>query len=212
VCHSSRAARSSGGAARHDPRPAGGETAVDRTDTTIESPAPAPDRRGDRLRVDAHPPPGARLSGAAWGRREGGRQPKGAVMGRAARIAQVLLRIVAGVLFLQHGGQKPLGWFGGMMPGGAGALPPLMKVAGVLELVGGTLIVLGLFTRPVALLLCGEMAVAYFTAHAPHGALPILNHGEPPVLFCFIFLFLAASGPGGFSLDAAMSRVRTRPG
>lgn len=129
-------------------------------------------------------------------------------MRRAGQIAHVLLRVVAGFLFMQHGGQKLLGWYGGIgIPDGA-ALPPLMMVAGALELVGGLLVMFGLFTRPTAFLLSGEMAVAYFMAHFPKGALPLQNQGEPPALFSFIFLFLAANGDGGFSMDAILRRRR----
>lgn len=78
----------------------------------------------------------------------------------------------------------------------------LLGVAGVLELVGGSLLFLGLFTRPIAFLLSGEMAVAYFMAHAPRSFWPILNGGEVVVLFCFVWLYLAAAGPGPWSLDA----------
>ncbi|MGH7726446.1 MAG: DoxX family protein [Candidatus Eiseniibacteriota bacterium] len=120
--------------------------------------------------------------------------------------AYTLLRIVTGFLFLQHGGQKLLGWFGGAGGGGGGDLPPLMLVAGVLELVGGTLIMLGLLTRPVAFLLSGEMAVAYFMAHFPNGPLPLQNRGEAAALFCFIFLLFAAAGAGPVSLDARIRR------
>lgn len=131
---------------------------------------------------------------------------------RIGQMTHVLLRIVTGFLFLQHGGQKLLGWFGGMGgPGGGGPLPPLMMVAGTLELVGGTLILIGFLTRPVAFILAGEMAAAYFTAHFPNGPLPIRNHGESAVLFCFIFLFLFGNGSGGFSLDALMRRTREIP-
>jgi putative oxidoreductase len=115
-----------------------------------------------------------------------------------------LLRIVAGVMFMLHGGQKLLGWFGG--PGGQGGtveLASLMGLAGILELVGGALIVIGLLTRPVAFVLAGEMAVAYFMAHLPNGFWPIENNGEPAALFCFIFLFLAFNGAGPWSVDAA---------
>jgi putative oxidoreductase len=83
-----------------------------------------------------------------------------------------------------------------------------MGVAGILEFFGGLLIAFGLFTRPVAFLLAGEMAVAYFTAHQPSGIWPIQNRGELPALYCFIFLFLAANGPGSHSLDALMRRRR----
>ena len=110
-----------------------------------------------------------------------------------------LLRVVSGLLFFQHGGQKLFGWFGG-----GGDLPTLMMVAGVLELVGGAAILLGLFTRPVAFILAGEMAVAYFMAHVPGGLWPIQNGGEPADLFCFIFLFFAAHGGGHWSLDWKM--------
>ena len=82
--------------------------------------------------------------------------------------------------------------------------------AGILELVGGMLLLVGLFTRPVAFILSGEMAVAYFQFHAPNGLWPIENHGEPAVLFCFIFLFVAAYGGGDWSLDALIRRRRGR--
>jgi len=114
-----------------------------------------------------------------------------------------LLRVVTGFLFLQHGGQKLFGWFGGHP---IDSLASQFGVAGVLELVGGTLIMLGLFTQPVAFLLSGEMAVAYFQMHQPRGAMPIQNRGEVVVLFCFIYLFFAAHGAGPFSLDAMRRR------
>lgn len=115
-----------------------------------------------------------------------------------------LLRIVAALLFLQHGGQKLLGWFGGLpVP-----LDSLMRVAGCIELIGGALLLVGLLTRPVAFLASGEMAVAYFKAHFPQGPWPIVNHGEPAVLFCFLWLFFAAAGPGPWSLDALIARNR----
>ncbi len=120
--------------------------------------------------------------------------------------AKSLLRIVAALLFLQHGGQKLLGWFGGF-PGG---LDPLLRAAGCIELAGGALLLVGLLTRPVAFLASGEMAIAYFKAHFPHGVWPLQNHGELPVLFCFLWLFFAASGPGPWSLDALFTRGRHR--
>jgi putative oxidoreductase len=129
-------------------------------------------------------------------------------MNRAGQITHVLLRIVSGFLFMQHGGQKLFGWYGGIGGPEGGSLPPLMMVAGVLEVFGGLAIMLGLFTRPIAFLLSGEMAVAYFTAHFPNGPLPLQNRGEAAALFSFIFLFLAGNGDGGFSLDAAMRRGR----
>jgi putative oxidoreductase len=113
-----------------------------------------------------------------------------------------ILRIVAGLLFSFHGYQKLFGLFGGIGP--HGATPPMWSelwVAGVLETAGGALITLGLFTRPVAFLLCGEMAVAYFHQHFPRGFWPIRNGGELAVLYCFLFLELFAGGPGPLSLD-----------
>src|SRR5215470_9579395 len=116
--------------------------------------------------------------------------------------AQSLLRIVAAGILICPGGVKLFGWFGGMPgPAAKGPLPPLMFAAGIIEVFGGALIVLGLFTRPVAFIASGEMAFAYFIGHFPHGFWPIQNHGETAVLLCFIFLFLAAAGPGPFSLD-----------
>ncbi|HEY0673993.1 MAG TPA: DoxX family protein [Longimicrobiales bacterium] len=121
----------------------------------------------------------------------------------AAGPTHALLRIVAGLLFMMHGGQKLLGWFGG--PGGDGGtveLMSLMGLAGVLELVGGALLIIGLLTRPVAFILSGQMAVAYFMAHFPNGFWPIENRGEPAALFAFIFLYLAFNGAGPWSVDA----------
>lgn len=111
-----------------------------------------------------------------------------------------ILRIVTGVLFLMHGTQKLLGW-PPTDPPMALEMLSLPWIAGVLELSGGVLIILGLMTRPVAFLLAGEMAVAFFHVHFPMGPWPIVNHGEPAVLFCFIFLFFAAAGPGPWALD-----------
>lgn len=123
-----------------------------------------------------------------------------------------LLRFVAGFLFLWHGTQKLLGFPPAQQPGGGGGgggLPPLMMVAGSLELVGGILLIFGLFTRPVAFILSGLMAVAYFMAHASAsfpGFLPIVNRGELAVLYSFVFLYLAAAGGGPWSLDAILRR------
>ncbi|HEX8694011.1 MAG TPA: DoxX family protein [Longimicrobium sp.] len=128
-------------------------------------------------------------------------------MSRFEEVTLALLRVVAGLLFWQHGAQKLLGMFGGV--DGQGATPPLMSqfgLAGVLEFVGGILIALGLFTRPVAFILAGEMAVAYFQVHAPNGFWPIVNKGELAVLYCFLFLYLSARGAGRYSLDAALFR------
>jgi putative oxidoreductase len=121
-----------------------------------------------------------------------------------------LLRVIIGLTFSCHGAQKLLGAFGGMGGHGAkAAFPSLFWVAGVLELFGGLLIILGLFTRPVALILCGEMAVAYFKAHAPRGFLPIVNMGELAVVYCFVFLYFFAAGPGPLSLDALIRKRGT---
>jgi len=124
-------------------------------------------------------------------------------MNRAKDITMFLLRLVSGLLFFQAGGMKLLNWFGGI-PAQFGGKPPLMSqagIGGVLEFVGGLLMMLGLFTRPVAFILSGEMAVAYFQFHQPNGFWPIQNHGEPAVLLCFIFLYFAAHGAGVWSLD-----------
>jgi putative oxidoreductase len=132
---------------------------------------------------------------------------------RIARATHIALRLVAGLMFMQHGQQKLFGWYGGIVgaPDARVALLSQMGLAGVLECLGGAALMLGLLTRPVAFLLCGEMAVAYFTAHQPHGAWPIENHGELAVLYCFVLLFMAGNGSGGFSLDALMHRRRTQP-
>lgn len=111
-----------------------------------------------------------------------------------------ILRVVTAMLFMQHGAQKLFG-----VPAdpakAAVDLFSLMGLAGVLEFFGGLLVLLGLFTRPVAFLLAGEMAVAYFMAHAPKGFWPLLNRGELATLYCFVFLYLAAAGGGPWSGD-----------
>ena len=127
---------------------------------------------------------------------------------RVVQAAYFLLRVVSGLLFLQAGGMKLFGWFGGMPGGHTAPLLSQMGIGGVLEFFGGTAIMLGLLTRPVAFILSGEMAVAYWQFHAPHGAWPIQNHGEPAVLLCFIFLFMAAYGGGDWSLDVLLRRKR----
>ena len=129
---------------------------------------------------------------------------------RFAGITHALLRIVSGLLFIFPGGVKLFGWFG-LMPTGM-KLTPLLWAAGTIELVGGALIAVGLFTRPVAFLASGEMAYAYFSSHAPKSFFPVVNQGGPAILFCFIFLFLAASGAGPCSLDSLLaSRRRSIP-
>lgn len=112
-----------------------------------------------------------------------------------------VLRMVAALLYMQHGAQKLLG-VPATEPQQTVELFSQMGLAGVLELGGGFLVLLGLFTRPVAFVLAGEMAVAYFTVHAPQNFWTVLNRGEPAVLFCFIFLYLVAAGPGPWSVDA----------
>lgn len=115
-----------------------------------------------------------------------------------------LLRIVTGLLFLEHGTQKLLNLPPRTMP--APELLSLLGVQGLIEIVGGVLIILGLFTRPVAFLLSGNMAVAYFMAHQPKNLFPAVNGGDAAILFCFVFLYLAAAGPGAFSLDRSARR------
>jgi putative oxidoreductase len=113
--------------------------------------------------------------------------------------ALAALRIMAALLFIEHGTQKFIDFPPAEQP--FGNLMNILGVAGVLEVVGGLLILVGLFTRPVAFVLCGFMAVAYFMAHAPQSFFPINNHGDAAVLFCFVFLYLTAAGPGAFALD-----------
>ena len=115
------------------------------------------------------------------------------VLGRYRAVIYALLRIVAGFLFFQHGLPKLFGGFGSKGPV---ELMSQMGLAGVIEVFGGALIALGLFTSPVAFIASGEMAVAYFQAHAPRGLWPIQNQGELAVLYCFIFLYIASRGTG----------------
>ncbi|RMH21133.1 MAG: DoxX family protein [Gemmatimonadetes bacterium] len=123
----------------------------------------------------------------------------------AAHLTLNALRIVTGFLFAAHGAQKLFGVLGRDAPV---ELMSLMGLAGVLEFFGGLLVMVGLFTRPVAFVLAGEMAVAYFMVHAPRGFWPLMNRGEPAVLFCFIFLMLAANGGGALSLDGWLAARR----
>ena len=117
-----------------------------------------------------------------------------------------LLRIVVGFTFSLHGYQKLFGLFGGIGHGRAVPAASLLGAASILEIIGGALIFLGLYTRPVAFILCGEMAVAYFQQHALHGLWPISNGGELAVLYCFIFLLLVSAGAGPWSIDRAIRR------
>lgn len=116
-----------------------------------------------------------------------------------------VLRIIAGFLLMAHGAQKLVGF---LAPPGMPTpkLFSMMGIAGILELGGGLLLLIGLFTRPVAFILSGMMAVAYFTAHAPGGFWPLQNKGELAVLYCFLFLFLSVAGGGEWSLDRLLRR------
>jgi putative oxidoreductase len=122
--------------------------------------------------------------------------------------ALALLRIVTAYLFVQHGTAKLFGiphvpMFDNL------ELMSLPGIAGILEVVGGALLLIGLFTRPTAFILSGQMAIAYFIGHAPQGTFlsPMMNGGEPAVLYCFIFLFMAVAGAGAWSVDAARNRT-----
>ena len=124
--------------------------------------------------------------------------------------ALAALRIVTGLIFIPHGTQK---LFGFPAPPASG-LPPLASLFGVgavLELVGGILIILGLFTRPVAFILAGEMAVAYWMFHAPRNLYPVLNGGDAAILYCFVFLLFVFTGPGAFSADSTLRSRGHRP-
>ena len=130
-------------------------------------------------------------------------------LSRAAAAAYLLLRVVAGLLFIQTGGLILFGWFGGMPGQPPGHGPSLLSefgLGGILEFFGGIAIVLGLGTRPVAFILSGMMAVAYWQFHAPNSPWPAQNQGMPAILFCFLYLFMAAQGGGEWSLDARLKR------
>jgi putative oxidoreductase len=121
---------------------------------------------------------------------------------QAIQLTVFLLRVTSGIMFMEAGGMKLFGWFGGMPGGMKLELMSQVGIGAILEFFGGIAMILGLFTRVVAFLLAGEMAVAYWQFHAPNGAWPIQNHGEPAVLLCFIFLFFSAYGAGRLSIDA----------
>ena len=120
-----------------------------------------------------------------------------------------VLRIMAALLYLEHGSQKLLGFPAGER--GPVALFSFYGFAGFLELFGGILLAIGLFTRPVAFLLSGMMAVAYFMAHAPTSFFPVNNGGDAAILFCFVFLLLVFTGPGAWSIDGARAQSGPRP-
>jgi len=137
--------------------------------------------------------------------------PANTFLARYLDVAGTLLRVVPSLVLMQHGAQKLLGVLGGA--GGTGGTVPLASLLGlaaILEFFLGALVVLGLFTRPAAFVLAGEMAVAYFIGHAPKGFWPILNGGEPAILLCFVFFYVAAAGPGPWSLDARRGTGRER--
>ncbi len=119
-----------------------------------------------------------------------------------------LLRIVSALLFIAHGTTKLFGW----PPTEMFATPPepmtIMWFGGILEAFGGALLLLGLFTRPVAFLLSGMMAVAYWMFHAPQSFYPVQNGGDAAILFCFVFLYIAAAGPGAFALDSMLGKKK----
>jgi putative oxidoreductase len=123
-------------------------------------------------------------------------------LSRFAGPVYCLMRLVVGLLFASHGGQKLLGF----PPGGHGPGAGIMYVGAIIELVGGFMIALGLLTRIAAFISSGEMAVAYFMMHAKGGFFPLINHGEAAVLYCFVFLFILFYGPGRWSIDALIWR------
>ncbi|HTT78361.1 MAG TPA: DoxX family protein [Stellaceae bacterium] len=136
---------------------------------------------------------------ADWAKLRGAWEPR----------ALSVLRIVIGLLFVEHGMNKFFGFPPSAMPHHPYVLLTLVPgLAGILEFFGSILIVIGLFTRPVAFILSGEMAFAYFMAHAPHGFFPLQNHGEAAVFYCFVFFYLFVAGGGAWGLD----RLRARPG
>jgi putative oxidoreductase len=125
---------------------------------------------------------------------------------------QSILRIVAAFLFVQFGTAKLFAFPGAVMPGGGTAsLGSRAGIAAILEAFGGAFLLAGLFTRPVAFLLSGEMAVAYFIGHGPRGLWPVLNHGTDAAFFAFLWLYFSAAGPGPWSLDAVLAGKRSRP-
>ncbi|HKI01012.1 MAG TPA: DoxX family protein [Thermoanaerobaculia bacterium] len=124
------------------------------------------------------------------------------ILGRHTDRIYAIFRIVFGFLFLCHGAQKLFGAFGGQQV----ELASLMGLAGIIEFFGGLLVMIGLFTSWAAFIASGTMAVAYFMAHAPNGALPIMNQGDAAVLYCFAFLYIAARGAGPWSVAQALRK------
>jgi putative oxidoreductase len=130
-------------------------------------------------------------------------------LSRYTPYALAALRIVTALIFIEHGTQKLIGW----PAAPAGGLPAAMTlswIGGVLEAIGGVFILIGLFTRPVAFVLSGEMAVAYWMFHAPRNVFPLLNGGDAAILYCFVFLLFVFTGPGAWSLDGMHGNARPR--
>lgn len=130
-----------------------------------------------------------------------------AALDRWSPYALAVLRIVTALLFLEHGTQKLFG-FPAPPEGGTPALFSLFGIGAILELIGSLLLLVGLFTRPVAFLLAGEMAVAYWMFHAPKSFFPVLNGGDAAILYCFVFLYIVFAGPGTWSIDQAREGSR----
>ena len=128
-------------------------------------------------------------------------------LGKYSGLIYALMRIVVGLMFAQHGAQKLFGWLGGMgEDGGSAAFPEMMFFAGLIEFFGGLLVAVGFQTSWAAFLSSGEMAVAYFMAHASRGLFPIQNRGESAVIYSFIFLYIAAHGAGTLSIDSILGK------
>jgi putative oxidoreductase len=128
---------------------------------------------------------------------------------RYSPYALAVLRIVTALIFMEHGTQKLFG-FPAPPEGGQPPILSLFGIGAILEFVGGLLVLIGLFTRPVAFVLAGEMAVAYWMFHAPQSIFPVLNGGDAAILYCFVFLLLTFTGPGAWSIDRQRSMARPR--
>ena len=124
-------------------------------------------------------------------------------------LAHSVLRAISALVLMQHGFQKLFGMFGGRQ---VTDFATLQGVGGILETFGGFMLLIGLFTRPVAFVLSGEMAVAYFLFHAPRGFIPVVNKGEVSLMLCFVFFYLFATGPGPYSVDAMLRGRRGAAG
>jgi putative oxidoreductase len=133
-------------------------------------------------------------------------------LGKYEPIVLSLLRIVSGLIFLEHGTQKFLSFPAGQAAGSGMALAHPGHYAGIVEIVAGLLIALGLFTRPAAFVASGTMAVAYWMVHAPQNFFPVNNGGDAAILYCFIFLYFVVRGPGPWSIDAQRPGADRRTG